>query len=348
MGGNALKTKRLQANEYKELEKSVYEKLQQAFPDTRIHIPKYFSSKESFGDMDILFERNDELSNIMDKVKDLFKPEKTYYNKESSFSFEQDNFQIDLIFIKPESFDFAKEYFSYNDLGIFIGRIADSFGVKYGIDGLYYTLGKIQNNHNFFQNKDRIYITKDFKSAIDVLGFDYNRYQKGFDNMQEIFDFVTSSKYFTKASYQRENQNNDNYHRNKKRKNFTDFQSYLENKFEDKNMPFDYYREIGMNIIDRKFPEFKSKYEKYKKDCEENAIFSTRFNGRRIIGLTGIDQMEVSSVIAHFKAIPNLKQKVLSLNDSEVDAFILKEMESMTIVKKPPTVRVSQKKPKAS
>lgn len=343
MGGNALKTKRLMAKEYKELESDIVSRISKIFPDNKIAVPKYFSAKESFGDMDILFEKNMNIEDILEKIEKEFNPSKTFYNKDHSYSFENSDFQIDLIFIKPEDFDFAKEYYSYNDLGIFIGRIADSFGIKYGSAGVYYTLGKIQNNHNFFQNKDKIMITKDYTEALELLGFDPVRYKKGFATMQEIYDFTTDSKYFTKASYQRESQNNANFHRNKTRKNFIEFQNMLKDKFEDKNLPFDHYREIGIDLVNAKFPDFKDRYNAYVADCNTNMLFSERFNGKRILKVANITDLEISSVLAQFKALPNFKETILSLEDSEIDDFIINNIKNFTIVPKAIKPKHSQK-----
>lgn len=346
MGGNALKTKRLLANDYKLLEKDIIERVSKLFPETKIAIPKYFSSKESFGDMDILFEKNIDLDEVMEKINLEFNPSKSFYSKEHLYSFENNDFQIDLIFIKPEDFEFAKEYYSYNDLGIFIGRIADSFGIKYGSSGVYYTLGKIQNNHTFFQNKNKIHITRDYDKALDLLGFDVERYHRGFNNMEEIYKFVTDSQYFTKASYKRESQNNANFHRNKTRKNFVEFQKLLNEGFEDKNIPFEHYRTIGMDLVHKKFPDFRAKYDDYVKECNTNMLFCERFNGKRIIKVANVTDMEISSVLEQFKQIPNLKEQVLSLQDNEIDDFIINHIRNFTIVPKTVKVKHSQKNKK--
>ena len=42
------------------------------------------------------------------------------------------NFQIDFIKVGEENWETSKNYFSYNDLGNLMGRLAQRLGVKYG------------------------------------------------------------------------------------------------------------------------------------------------------------------------------------------------------------------------
>ena len=96
MGGNALKTiKTVRKN------KEEYTKIKEYILDTLknenlvFDVPFEVPNKESFGDLDVLYQSNDKI-NIKDIVIKLFKPDETVGNGDL-LSFNYTDFQIDMI-----------------------------------------------------------------------------------------------------------------------------------------------------------------------------------------------------------------------------------------------------------
>ena len=245
-----------------------------------IFIPAY-RNKESFGDMDILMNKGffDLLKyNFEQKLKNEFEYQEIYMNNDV-WSFDYKEFQIDLIFVELKDFNTSIHYYSYNDLGNLMGRIANKFGTRYGHRGLEYKLKSEYGKNCLFEN---VLLSKDIKKVFEFLGFDYQKFKDGFDTLTEIFDFVISSKYFNKSIFLYENLNHQNRTRNKKRNSYIEFLAYISNKetfeyeFKEEDEYFFYANNFfpEANLINLKYQNI----EKIKKHQE----FKIKFNGNLI------------------------------------------------------------------
>ena len=274
MGGNATKqynTIRLDKDTYNKASKLLVNLMNQ-YLDKPFEIIKAYETKDSFGDLDLL-----SVNNTDDFEKKLLMNEngKNVFIhgvvsdggiKSYAISFKIDNptnpsvllkdnwtkpFQLDFIHKSAEDFDFARQYFSFNDLGNFIGRIASGAGFKFGFDGLYKKIyfnedgdvvdvkslksqrerQELANGKPESNKKIEILITKDFEKAIEFLGFDYPRYTQGFKTLEDIFQYVQESKYFHLENFLLDNRKADVRHRDLKRPNY--------------NLMVDYFRQHG-------------------------------------------------------------------------------------------------------
>lgn len=272
MGGNATKqynTIRLDKDTYNKASKLLVNLMNQ-YLDKPFEIIKAYETKDSFGDLDLL-----SVNNTDDFEKKLLMHEngKNVFIhgvvsdggiKSYAISFKIDNptdssvllkdnwtkpFQLDFIHKSAEDFDFARQYFSFNDLGNFIGRIASGAGFKFGFDGLYKKIyfnedgdvvdvkslksqrerQELANGKPESNKKIEVLITKDFEKAIEFLGFDYPRYTQGFKTLEDIFQYVQESKYFHLENFLLDNRKADVRHRDLKRPNY--------------NMMVDYFRQ---------------------------------------------------------------------------------------------------------
>lgn len=272
MGGNATKqynTIRLDKDTYNKASKLLLNLMNQ-YLDKPFEIIKAYETKDSFGDLDLL-----SVNNTDDFEKKLLMHEngKNVFIhgvvsdggiKSYAISFKIDNptdssvllkdnwtkpFQLDFIHKSAEDFDFARQYFSFNDLGNFIGRIASGAGFKFGFDGLYKKIyfnedgdvvdvkslksqrerQELANGKPESNKKIEVLITKDFEKAIEFLGFDYPRYTQGFKTLEDIFQYVQESKYFHLENFLLDNRKADVRHRDLKRPNY--------------NMMVDYFRQ---------------------------------------------------------------------------------------------------------
>ena len=87
-------------------------------------MPLFYSSKESFGDIDIIVVENVNI-NVHDYITQTFKPNEIFHNG-NCWSFDYKEVQVDFITVKSEHFDSNYHYLAFNDLGNFIGALAHS------------------------------------------------------------------------------------------------------------------------------------------------------------------------------------------------------------------------------
>lgn len=203
MGGHALKntiTKRIDKENYQRIKSHISNELK-----SEGHVVCEINEtpcKDSFGDLDLLYLPNAKSnSDIRHVIKKLFKPNEIVSNGDvHSFDFEQ--FQIDLIKCSSiEQMAFSKFYFSYGDVGGILGRICSAYGLKFGHDGLHAVLyeNTIYPSHEFDDRKThkQILLSESPSHVCEFLGLDWSEYSKGFSCINEIFEWITSSKYFT-------------------------------------------------------------------------------------------------------------------------------------------------------
>jgi len=309
MGGNVLKntvTRRYKRDEYFTLFNNVKDVLYEAtlnydaWLDGFVLIPSY-KSKESFGDMDILI--NEKWFKQDMRIINIYHPTEVFCEKNSNvISFDYHEFQIDFIFIPDEYFKTALTYFSYNDLGNLMGRIANNMGVRYGHDGLkmlYYS-----------DNKNKvlveIHLSYDIPKIFKFLGFNYDRFLEGFNDITDIFNYVIDSEFFSKEIFAYENLNHENRTRNKKRKTYGKFLEYIQElKSDDYVYPND--KTEWLSRIDEFFPNVKvyEKIEEAKKREEVNKKIKEKFNGDIVRLITGLEGEELGKFIKKFKEFCN-------------------------------------------
>ena len=298
MGGAALKstyTRRYSKDEYK----NVVHEIQNRVP-FETHIPLSFGNKDTFGDLDILIRGSD-----YDKmygsipmsvyIEETFKPNEIYANSDV-VSFDYKEFQIDFIKVKEHNWETSKIYFSYNDLGNFQGRIAYKMGFRYGNFGL-----RLVYLHKNGGRKFKLVVSKEPEEIFTFLGFDWKKYQKGFDSLENIFNFIVESKYFNARLFDYDQLNHQNRTRNKKRANYGKFLEYVKSfdngyVFENKDtfvkMAEDFF---GINIVEQ--------IALWNKQIKRENDASSRFNGNLAMKLfPDLKGKKLGLAIMNFKA----------------------------------------------
>lgn len=348
MGGNALKntkTRRLNKQDFSDTQSIVIEKLQSFFPSARIEsIPAYFD-KKTFGDLDILISA-DVVKSFKDKEKEkkwmaevnplgvlmskLFNSEEAIENDTVlSFDYREHKeveygFQIDLIYTDNDYFDFAKNYFSYNDLGNLIGRVAAGMGLKFGHNGLTYNV-KEKDDHFAI-----VEISRDFYKSLDFLGFSVERYKQGFNNLEEIFEYVSSSKYYNPDLYKLENRSYAERVRDRKRPTYRAFLKYssdLEQSTDHNFFIFPEDRKLWLPAIFETFEGSKSAYDKAWNFRETRKNAKKIFNGKNVGELTNLEHKYLGHFMNHIRSKFDTNEDlffwVVSHNKHEFDNFIL-------------------------
>lgn len=223
MGGNALsfETRRVSATEYKDLSGKIVCIAQSVFPGADIRIVQSYRNKPDHGDIDVLISTGVNDSRRSEIIQSAFAPKEIFANS-NCYSFDYDDVQIDFIFLPPDDMDIASAYFAYNDLGNLVGRVYHKMGLKFGHDGLWLTV--MADTRVIGE----ICLSKDIKEILEFGAYDYETWKSGFDNLDDIFEFVVSSKFYSYDIFDLDNRNSKARMRDRKRKTYTAFLKFAE------------------------------------------------------------------------------------------------------------------------
>jgi hypothetical protein len=199
-------------------------------------------------------------------------------------------FQVDLIRVPPEAFAFALGYFSYNDLGNLLGRVARLHGFKLGHAGLFRPFRAPGNESHFVRD---VLVTRDWAAALSFLGYDPDRWAYGFATQDEMFAFAASSQGFHPAAFPLEHRSHKARVRDRKRPTYTAFLAWLVHQqmlptaemSEDKKAQANQW---GLTCACEVFAPFRDAWRQAQTDREELVAFRARFNGELVGRLTGL------------------------------------------------------------
>ena len=299
MGGSAMQNygvERLTKEQYNE----VLSALTITLPYKTVAIPSY-RAKDSFGDCDLLTTATDEaFENSLSKDFALLGKKRN--GGVTSYALQYGNFppfQFDLIKAKEDSFKFHYNYLSYNDLGNLIGRIAAAFGFKFAHDGLYIlawyshkgeerSVARVKEEgktNDCAEHKMEKLFISNFDEALEFLGFDSLRFSQGFNTIDDILDFVASSKYFCKDFFLFENRNHDQRKRDVKRPTYLRALEYFDALTETKSKD-EVTRAFRANVA-TKYPSIVNIKRSMRKQVRREYLFSGRLSSRRVVWLYG-------------------------------------------------------------
>lgn len=343
MGGNALKnttTRRLSKPDFDRVSTAVVHQLKSSFPQARVAvIPAYFS-KPDFGDLDVLVSKEGLLANggrdaLRLLAVDTFHATDMYPNGDVfSFDYRQSadqtepGFQVDVISMAEASYDYALNYFSFNDLGNLIGRTAHKAGLSHGHDGLWYY---VRDGDYLFRN---ILLTRDYDYALKFLGYSPERFHQGFNDLVDIFEYVTGSEFFNADIFALENRNAAARVRDKKRKTYSEFLRYVEARPDLPKYPYPEHKAAWLPRIAEHFPTFQAEYDQALADREKQQLLKAKFNGEVVNRVTGLQGQELGGFMKRFKESfetpqamhefilasdePTLTKRVLTMHSAQV------------------------------
>lgn len=303
MGGLALKntpTRRYERAEFDVISVELLDILKKDFK--RVAMPLFYKNKNSFGDADIIVSMEDFKGNVRDYIIETFKPNEIFYNG-NCYSFDYKELQIDVITLAAEHFDSNEMYLSYNDLGNFIGRIAQGFGLKYGQKGLWY--------EHYFKGTNLgssrpIIISKNYKEIYEFLGLSYERWEAGFDELEDIFEYISTCKYFNWERFQLKSLNKINRERNLKRKSYMSFLEWIDKNASDDNHKyiFDKTQDEYNQMIAEAFPECNLELNIRQLEYEhcKELLIKAKFNGGDVMRQYGLKDKALGDAMTGFKA----------------------------------------------
>lgn len=320
MGGKALKNikvSRINLSTYNKIKEDIKIKF---FQICEIDFPYDIPEKNDFGDIDVLYKITSPI-NIIQLINEIFNPKEIVTNGNvCSFAywFEETNeyFQVDMIYCN--SIIMNKFYFSYGDLGNILGKNVKYLGLTLGIDGLYiipdsklikkyinmskmkiYT--DLDTISNFNYNKN-IILTDNPKEICNYLDLDYEKWEKGFLTLTDIFDWVIKSKKFNANAF-----NVSNYeHRHKisTRPMYSKFTKYIDNNYKIILDTIDNKENIQLESI-----YYFMKEDELKKMIEDiiiKCIRKKKFSGKILVE-NGIENKDIGKIIKDIKQYIKIK-----------------------------------------
>lgn len=296
MGGSALsfETRRVKRDEYDMIVDTIKRIIKRSGIDvSQISDIPFYREKESFGDIDFLIVSDE--PNRRDWISRLFTPKEIYHNT-NVYSFDYKDVQIDFIFTSLESYQPSIHYFSYNDLGNLIGRIAHKMGLKYGHDGLWYTM------------RDGDYVVADILLSRDVdkilpfLGYAPKKFHEGFDSLLEIFEYVVSSPYYNYEIFDLENRNYRARTRDRKRKTYTEFLKWAQENPKKDLYQWNKDKSVYLDNILDTFG-VREIYEAHYVANEQRKRLKEVFNGNIVSSITGLTGKELGAFMTKFKEV---------------------------------------------
>ena len=345
MGGKALKnpSPRMEASAYHAFAGRTLARLRESVPGARFEVIPAYGRKASFGDMDIVVDWGSEEVDARqrrDLAMKVLNPTEVVTNHDvTSIGVASDGcsapFQLDLITAPAETFDFTLAYFSFNDLGNLLGRVAHMAGFKLGHQGLRYVTRNPRQSHHVIAET---VVTLEWDQALDFLGYDPAAYRRGaeggFQSLEDIFGFVVSSRYFYAWSYLPENMNHAARVRDAKRPTYAAFLRWLDAAshpavlqpavdWTDKTARRAEFLQAAL----ARFPSFRESHEAAVESAERASLAKQRLSMERVRDLTGAWGKELSQIFrevsARFEGRDLQTAWLLQASDQAIDALVM-------------------------
>lgn len=305
MGGNALScaSVRLTKSNFEQVAQTAVAKLRSLYPGKRVEALGSYRSKADFGDCDILIEGGTnydphQAAAALDAVEVVRNGPVTSVGvivRPDVPHREGNVFQVDLIKMEPEAFEFALGYFGQGDTGNLLGRIAHAQGVSLRHDGLFY----------YYRDGDykfrEILLTRKFSEALPFMGYEPEVLAGGFETPEDIYRYVASSPFFNRDIFLLENRNAKSRVRDKKRVMYMNMLRWCETT---PGLPAFEYPEDKAHWLPRIaefFPHFQAEYDRAIADLAELRATKAKFNGEWVAQITGLEGKALGALMQHFK-----------------------------------------------
>lgn len=262
-------------------------------------VVKCYHTKADHGDLDLLINVPTGANvNWVDYIHATFKPNAVNANG-GVYSFDYKGFQVDFIPIPTVKWDTALVYFSYDPLGNIMGKTYHKFNLSYGWEGLYYKFRNFKGT-----NSQDILISNDIEKIFDFGGYDYERYLKGFDNLEDIFKFCIAGKYFDSEMFKMENLKSIDKKKNCKRGSYHLFLNYLKDNGINVSYQFNQDKADYIPMIDKFFPDahLVEQLEVLKKEDAMRKAISQKFNGDIVMSwLPNLQGKQLGAAMTKFR-----------------------------------------------
>lgn len=303
MGGNALKTVSVARFDLATIE-AVKSDIMDKLVDLDLRFIRDAPNKVDFGDLDVLHMRP--IDEVLRIIKQVYDPiECVCGDNMLSFAFlwKEQYYQVDMI--RVGNFEMGQFYFGYGDVGNILGRMVRNSEIFLGSQGLFCREDYVP-----------IILSDDPDKICDYLGLDYSTW-KTFTEDQEIFTWIASSRFFVSSFHIRSKDKK----KQKKRPMLDNYMNFIADK----------QSNIIENRVEEALLHFKkcSVRDEMRRKKLEEAEKKKKFNGSKLMKLTGCDCKQVGALIQKFKAYVSTENEIdferwLDINDEDhVDACII-------------------------
>jgi hypothetical protein len=321
MGGKLFNRGRIDRDLYLTIEADMRAYLERKIGAENYRIPRYYTSKPDFGDLDILIhlaDGTDWLKLRQEITSDLEIHE--FKAAGSVFSTLYRDFQVDYFTAPTRYFESTYNYLSFNDLGNLLGKICRKFNLKYGECGLAYVYRR--HNGNFLKDID---LTTDFQAICQFLGLDYGKWSEGFADLAEIFTWTIESPYFSVAPYLDRSTSLER--RLKERPTIQQFIDYLDRQQITKTYEYLADRDEYLPWIAASFPNANllDRVAAAIAAAERAEFIKSKFNGERLMQLLPhLVGKELGQFIVLFKQqFPDFDEFIVNTEQSAIERAIL-------------------------
>lgn len=344
MGGNLLKTwnlpeKRIPTDECNWIKNELISKFK---ADCKINRPTQLwanvapsiRDKETHGDLDIILGRFEDPAISMhwkDENDFGIYLEKEFgykpFKNSNVYSFPYKGFQVDVTFHPMHDFSMAVDYSSWGDLGNIMGRVFHKMGLHFGHSGLSFWIRQGLFDSNLqWSDSDHIYekviLTNNMIEICEIGGFDYLRWQKGFDTEQDAFEFVVDSKYFHPDLFQLENLNHTNRTRNRKRGMYMRFVEYVAN-CDKVGIPFRSKHEYSL-IMQCKYSHLQRSIDGFRLVYEVDKVVKEKVNGKLVAEWCNLSENDgplIGKIMSEVRDVA--KYVLLEMSQEEIKQFVV-------------------------
>ena len=325
MGGNALSVTavRLTKKNFERVSVECLARLQAALPESRIAIIPSYRGKADFGDCDILVSATGydraKAAAALDATEVVPNGPTTSVGivvREELGAVGGNVFQVDLIEIEDEAFDYAFNYFAMNDTGNLIGRTAHRAGLAHKHNGLFYF---VRDGSHMYRE---ICLTRDYDQALRFLGYDPEQFHAGFDTLEDIFKYIAGSTYFNRDIFLLENRNAKSRIRDRKRHTYMSFLAWCEARPDLPAYQYPENKAEWLPSISAHFSHFQGEYQQALQDKADDARVKERYSGKWVASMTGLEGKALgalmSNIKASFESLDAMRAFILTSTDAQL------------------------------
>jgi len=296
MGGKIFeKSVRLTRKEYDETIEDILEKISGYF--ISISPLRNVKSKESYGDIDLLYESTD----IIDwkEIKNHLSYDGISHEGSTTSILYNGKYQID--FMRSENVKYESWMLSYGGLHQVFDPFFRENNMKLSSHGVYY----MENN-----GRIKLLLTNNLEKVFEFLQLDLSKYIRGFDNFIEVYEYMYESPYLYLP----------NSARNKKKFRVREVFNDLFNHYDNNYSRYTVYDGLSPFVVFAKESE-------YKRQCREIFIHDRvkkYFNGKYISKLTGLTGKSLGKFMDYIREQEGYIDVFYHNDKDEINKFISK------------------------
>lgn len=314
MGGTALgyTARRLTTNQTYEMR----DRINSDLPHLNVMMPLSYRNKADHGDLDLVCIGT--IDAIRAAVRTKYNPTDEKSNGHV-YSFGLDGAQVDMIStLSPSAQLMQYHYMCWNDLGNLMGRTARSMGFKYGHTGLSWV---VRVSDHIAQE---VHISADADRIFEFLGYDPVTFHNGFDSLEDIYEYVTSSKYFNSLYYSVENRSHRDNARDRKRTTYQGMIKYIEQHSIDPRpkLTEEERLDLARHASDVFDIDILAKADQARAGYLEAQRLKKRLNGDTVRAVTGLEGKDVARVLTAISEKYNLDYLRAHMTDEDIRRII--------------------------